>query len=138
MNICLKTCAQDANPTTVILVLEKRLPHRVAKACNISCTFQVKKASDHYILDIKASGDIDIICQRCLESFVYAYDNQTKIAVCPNGLVAERLMASFECIDGDQLVDLNEILIDDLHLQLPEKHDDVLRCNPDMSQLICD
>lgn len=138
MNICLKTHAKDTSPTTVVLALENRLPARVLNTCNISCTFQVQQASDHFLLKIETSGDVTVICQRCLDGFSYAYHNQTTLAVCPNNVIAERLMASFECIDGQETIDLNEVVVDDLHLHLPEKHADISHCNPEINQLIQD
>lgn len=138
MNICLKTQAKDTSPTTVVFTLENRLPSRVSNSCNITCTFQVQQRSDHFLLNLDLSGDVMVICQRCLDSFSHAYHHQTTLAVCPNDEIAERLMVSFECIDGQAFIDLNEVVVDDLHLNLPEKHLDSSHCNPAMSQLIQD
>ena len=138
MNICLKTYAKQASPQTVVANLQERLPKRVQGPCEITCTFQVTAASDHYLLAFEASGNVNITCQRCLGTFPYQYHNKTTLAVCPNDEIAETLMASFECIEGRGEIDLNEVLADDLHLFLPEKHLDYSHCDPEIDQMIAD
>jgi uncharacterized protein len=138
MNICLKTHVKYAKPQTVVVTLQERLPARVQGPCDITCTFEITEESDHYLLHFEASGSVNITCQRCLDSFPYSYYHQTTLAVCPNDAVAESLMASFECIDGQKEIDLNEVLTDDLYLILPEKHPDFSHCNLEISQLIID
>lgn len=138
MNICLKTYAKQASPHTCTTNLQERLPARVEKACEITCTFQVTQASDHYLINFEASGDVHIICQRCLGTFLHPYHNQTTLAICPNDEIAEQLMDSYECIVGRGEIDLADILADDLHLFLPEKHLDYSQCDAEISQLIVD
>ena len=138
MNICLKTYAKQASPYTCVSNLQERLPARVEGPCDITCTFHVAAASDHYLLNFEASGDVHIICQRCLGTFLHAYHNKTTLAICPNDEIAEQLMDSYECIVGRGEIDLDDVLADDLHLFLPEKHLDYAQCDAEISQLIVD
>ncbi len=137
MKICLKTYAKQAGSQTVTIRVQERKPERVSAYCELTCVFKVEACSDYYLLTLDVSGALEIVCQRCLGDFKHAHINQTKLAVCANEAVAETLMASYECIVvKDYQVDLIDIVTDELHLFLPEKHPDFAGCDREISDLI--
>ncbi len=139
MNICLKTHAKHNGSRTVVIPILERKPARVSSPCEVSCEFSVEALPDYYLLTLHVNGVFDIACQRCLASFQETYTNQTQLAICANDDVAENLMASYECIVvKDYQVDLIDIVTDELHLFLPEKHSDLAECDAEISGLIGD
>ena len=139
MKICLKTYAKQAGSQTVVIRVQERKPERVSSPCELTCVFNVEACSDYYLLTLDASATLEITCQRCLAGFQHEHTNQTKLAICANEEVAETLMASFECIVVDNFqIDLIDIVTDELHLFLPEKHPDIAGCDLEMSGLIGD
>lgn len=124
MNICLKTQARQA-AQQVTLIIQERLPSHIESVGPLTCKYQIELADNYYLLTLHVRGVLDIICQRCANVFRHDYDNETKLAVCANDAIAERLMEHFECIVAcDNQIDLTEVVTDDLHLFSPEKHAD--------------
>lgn len=137
MKICLTTYAKQSEPECIVLTVKERLPERVIRPCELTCTFHVESCGNYYLLTLDTAGTLMVNCQRCLQVFQYDYSNQCKLAVCVSDIVAESLMEDFECIvaEGDQ-VDLLDILADELHLFAPEKHDNDADCDTEISRLI--
>ena len=137
MKICLKTFAKQDEPERQVILLQERLPERIMRPCELTCTFHVVSYDDYYLLTLDIAGVLEVRCQRCLHGFQHDYCNQSILAVCASDTVAEGLMEHFECIvaENDQ-VDLLDILADELHLFSPEKHDDFTDCDTEISQLI--
>jgi uncharacterized protein len=139
MKICLKTQAKQTQLQQIPIVLTERLPSHVKSPCELKCQFHVEKHEEHYLLTLNVTGQVMITCQRCLSVFEYNYDNQTQVAICPNELVAEKLMSNYECIvTHSHEIELNDILTDELHLYLPEKHLNLSDCDPEMEQFMSD
>lgn len=137
MNICLKTHAKQTGSRTVAICIQARKPTRVSSPCELTCVFQVEAYPDYYLLTLDVKGTLEIACQRCLADFQQNYTNQTTLAVCSNDAIAETLMASYECIVAkDYQINLIDIVADELHLFLPEKHADFLECDRETSGLI--
>lgn len=139
MNICLKTQARQVSSQTVVIQIQERKPERVNLPCELTCVFQVATGSDHYLLTMEVSGKLEITCQRCLAGFQQEYFNKTQLAICASEEIAERLMASYECIVvKNNQVDLVDLITDELHLFLPEKHADFSECDNEISGMIGD
>ena len=139
MNICLKTHAKQMGSRTVVMSVQDRKPARVSSSSALTCTFKVDACSDYYLLTLDVTGVFEITCQRCLADFQHTYANKTILAMCSNDDVAEKLMETHECIVVPHgQVDLIEIVTDDLHLFLPEKHPDFSACDVEMSGFIGD
>jgi len=82
-------------------------------------------------------GPVTVICQRCLQEFEYAYDHKSELALCHSESIAERMMASFDCmVQTDDVLDLQAIVTDELHLFCPEKHENQLDCDLAVSQYL--
>ncbi len=121
MNLCLKTAVREPLPTVTKIVLSQRLPKWIESECELVCQYQVKTCGDYYLLDLKTSAVLPITCQRCLEIIQYNYDQETQLAVCVDDKRAEELMALFDCVVvEDTQLNLDDILIDDLYLYVPE------------------
>ena len=139
MKICLKTYAKQAGSQTVVIHVQDRKPERVNSTCELTCVFKVEACSDYYLLTLSVSANLEIACQRCLGEFHHEHINQTQLAVCANEEMAESLMESFECIVvNNYQIDLVDIVTDELHLFLPEKHQEIDGCDREMSGLIGD
>lgn len=139
MKICLKKHAKQMGSRTVQLFIEERKPAYISSPCKVSCEFQVEACQDYYLLTLNVSGAFEITCQRCMEDFQQTYDNQTTLAVCAREDIAETLMTTYECIvAADSQVDIMDIVTDELHLFLPEKHPDPAGCDHEISGFIGD
>lgn len=139
MKVCLKTSAKQAGARTVIVRVEERKPERVRSPCELTCEFKVEDCSDYYLVTLDITGMLEIACQRCMVDFPHEHTNQVKLAVCANDDIAETLMSCFECIvANDSRIDLIDILTDELHLFLPEKHQNIADCDREVSGLIGD
>jgi len=126
----LKILAKQINPTHIEVTLTQRLPDYIQSPCHITCDIQVTKKQDYYQLTLIVCGQITVTCQRCLGHFVEAYSNRSELALCPDDVIAERLMSIMECTvnPGDD-IDLEAIITDELHLFCPEKHRDINDCD---------
>lgn len=130
MKICLRTHAKQDRRAPVRVSIHDRLPVFVKSPCELACDFQVEAHRDYYLLTLDVQGMLELTCQRCLGDFQYDYHNQSKLAVCRSEEVAEKLMASYECIVSEEgEVDLVEIITDELHLYCPEKHSELMACD---------
>jgi uncharacterized protein len=137
MLINLKVCAAKARQQNTTVELKERLPAHIVLPCQVACQFVVKSFYRYYLITLKADSILTLICQRCLKEFTYHYRNQTELAVCDSDKMAEQLMDQYECIvSPNELVDLNELLTDELHLYGPEFHPQVSDCNNEVSRFI--
>jgi uncharacterized protein len=137
MNICLTDEAKENSRKQIVLDIKERLPVMLHSPCQLTCTYSVESRSDYYLLNMETRGVLELICQRCLQIYSYEHRHASQIAVCKDDHVAEELLHEFECIlSKDNQVDLVEISTDDLHLFLPEKHEDIEDCDEHMKQYI--
>lgn len=131
MNICLKTQAKQDGPGHADIHITARLPMYVRAPGQISCLYHVNNMDDYYLLMLDSTGDLTVVCQRCNQPFTYHYRHQTELAICDSDRMAEQLLAQMEAVVIKQFkIDLVEIITDDLHLFVPEKHDDINLCHP--------
>ena len=138
MKINLKTAAKQSVEKSVIQ-LRERLPERIHPPSELSLNFQVTCNDNYYLLKLDVFGTLTITCQRCLKAFQYTYSNTTELAICMNDNVAETLMEQWECIVADNNeIDLVEILTDEIHLYAPEKHENSIDCDEEMSPWLTD
>ncbi len=139
MKICLKTYAKQAGSQTVVVRVQDRKPDSISSEVELTCVFNVEARSNYYLLTLDVSGPIVVACRRCLGDFEHAYQNHTQLAICANEEMAETLMASYECIVVNNFqIDLIDIVADELHLFVPEKHSDIAECDREISGLIGD
>ncbi|MCR9191090.1 MAG: DUF177 domain-containing protein [Gammaproteobacteria bacterium] len=133
----LKKLTKEEQPVQISMILQERLPYFVQGPCELQCDVWVEKAIDHYHLTVLAKGRVTVICQRCLQPFDYDYDYKSDLALCRNDSIAEKMMASSDCmVQADDALDLQAIVTDDLHLFCPEKHEDQLECDGVVSQYL--
>lgn len=123
MIICLKTCSRHPEPQQVDVTLSERLPVHIVSECNVHCDYLVKSFPGYYVLTLDVAGTLPARCLRCLEEYALDYVNRTELAICRDDKIAEKLMDEYECIVLDRFeIDLCEIITDELHLYVPEKH----------------
>ncbi len=137
MKICLKTYSKESEAQNVNIIINDRLPNFIDSAAKLSCNFSVTKSEDYYLLKYFVAGKLNIRCQRCLDIFEYDYNHENKLAVCNNEESAAMLMQHIDSIvSNDNQADLNDILVDDLHLYVPEKHDSIDDCGDETTKLM--
>lgn len=136
MKIILKKQVNALQPSHFTVCIEERLPEHIQSPCKLTCDLQIQKQRGYYLLDLNIQGNLDVICQRCLQSFCYDYQHSTQLAVCHTEEIAERLMEEYECIVEDHEIDLKDILADDLHLYSVQKHEQLQDCDIEMRRLI--
>lgn len=85
-------------------------------------------SKQHWLLDIKITGQLHLICTRCLESMVYEIECENSILVAKNQSELELLDESeeLEVILTQKELKVLELLEEELLLSLPisPKHDD--------------
>lgn len=125
----LKTLAKQDEPSKVTVTIKDRLPYFIQAPCEVCCEFRVEKKPDYYYLTLRVTATLAMTCQRCLDSFEYAYDHLSELAICPSEEVAEQVMSSLDCmVNTEDDLDLIAIATDELHLFCPEKHENLLEC----------
>ena len=132
MNICLNTQAKQGSPGHADIDITERLPVYVRAPGHINCRYQVKKLDNYYLLIVDSTGDLTVVCQRCNQLFNYHYHHKTELAICDSDSMAEQLLEQMESVVIKNFkINLVDVLTDDLHLFVPEKHDDINLCHPD-------
>ena len=111
------------------VTLTERLPYFIEGSCELNISFFVEAKDEYFLLHLQSAGDLNVICQRCMEVFSCPYTNSLIIAVCENDKKAEELLSDYECIVSPNFkVDLNELITDELHLYAPHAHLDEKEC----------
>ena len=108
---------------------QNRLPSHLVCPYSISGFFKVKQCSNFWLLSIEASGILQLTCQRCLHSFSHHWQQHIEVAVCLQDEIAQQLMTDYETlVMPDLKINFSDIIIDELHFSLPEKHFDDQDC----------
>lgn len=137
MLVNLKATASEENAQTVNILIQKRLPNFLQGPIELTCKYQVKLYDTYYLLNLKISGRLIIICQRCLGTFEYHYENESLLAACESELQAERLMNDYEVVtSNNNFIDLTEIVTDELYLYAPTIHANALDCDKDVEKFL--
>lgn len=119
------------------VVLDERLPSFLKSPCEIDTSYKADFIEDFYLLHLSVKGNLKIICQRCLEDFNFEYNNQLNLAICPSEERAQELFEHYESIVSvNKKVNLQELIIDELHLYVPVFHPEIQDCNEEITQLL--
>jgi uncharacterized protein len=130
-----KIAKQGQQISSVILV--DRLPGFVKDPCHLRATYNLESKDDFYLIHLSVAGDLIITCQRCMEEFNLSYDNSTILAVCRNDERAEQLLEYYECIvSSNWQVDLEELIIDELHLYVSPFHPEISDCDSKINEIL--
>lgn len=117
--------------------LSERLPSFIKPICHLHASYRVEAKDDFYLIYLRVQGDLNSVCQRCMEDFTVCYDNSTIIAVCRNDERAEQLLSQYECIvSSNWHVDLNELVVDELHLYAPQTHPEINTCGGEINEIL--
>ncbi|MFY7698074.1 MAG: YceD family protein [Legionella sp.] len=137
MKISVKIEAKYEQPSPIVIKLSQRLPPHVLAASDVTCSYSIESKDRYYLLEIHAQGNVDILCQRCLQSFSYGYNTTHAFAVCESDDYAHDLMNQYDpIVTANFQVDLVDVLTDNLYLFIPEKHTDITDCGSDVTSLI--
>lgn len=133
----MENLAKKGEKTQVALNITERLPAHISPPCLVSLTFSLQKQDDYFLLALKTEASLNIICQRCAETFQIPYQNETELAICDNEVRAESLLPFYECmVSGKDELELEAIIADELHLYSPQFHPDTENCDKIVQQYI--
>lgn len=119
------------------ITLSERLPSFILAPCALDVKYQVETKDNFYLINLVVSGDLTVVCQRCMQEFHLNYKNATTIAVARSEERAEQLLELYECIVASNWqVSLEDIIIDELYLYAPQFHEDFNDCDDEINQLL--
>lgn len=114
-----------------------RLPSHIEAPCSLDCAFLVEAVDNYYLLHLQVKGKLTMICQRCLHTWQYDYENSSTLAICDTDAQAEQLLTDYESmVIRNGKVDLLEILNDELYLFTPESHPDINQCDSSVDKYL--
>lgn len=117
--------------------VEERLPAFLNSPCQLNVTYHVEAKDNYYLIYLKVAGDLEIICQRCMQEFSLVYENDTVIAACRDDERAQQLLELYECIVATNWqVDLDNLIIDELHLYVPQFHPEINDCDKEINEIL--
>lgn len=126
---------QDAQ--NKIFTLSDRLPHYLSSPCEVTARYQATIEDNFYLLELQVSGAFTVTCQRCMEDYNLPYDNMTKLAICRTDERAEQLLEHYECVvSNNGFIELEELIIDELHLYIPHFHPEISDCSSEVNQFL--
>ena len=119
------------------ITLSERLPSFLVSPCTLNVSYEVKARDDFYLINMEVSGELTVQCQRCIQEFNLKYNNSTTIAVTRNDERAEQLLEHYECIvSTNYQVNLEDLIIDELHLYVPQFHEETRDCDEEVNQFL--
>ena len=131
---------KDANKGKCIggtIFLAERLPIFVNQPISIDFNYSIQRFDEYYLISIEEKSSVQLICQRCSEAWVEEHAHTTELMICFNEKTAERLQNEYDVIVlPDLILDIKEVLLDNMHLFLPEKHENIDQCNQDQLKLL--
>lgn len=130
MKIDLRKKLNAAKSEEIKLLIKERLPHFVASDVEMSFTYEVAQQGPLYLLNIDEKASISVICQRCMGEFEQPFEHQSQIAICATDKMAQQYQSLYDVIViSDLIVNIEDILVDDLYLYLPNNHKNIDLCN---------
>lgn len=122
---------------TKTFTFHSRLPDFIVAPCEVTVTYHAEAKDDFYLMHLKVQGNLLVLCQRCMQEFPFPYDNETVIAVFRSDERAEQMLEHYECIvSSNGKVDLEELVIDELHLYAPQCHPEINDCDSEINQFL--
>lgn len=117
--------------------ITKRLPSFISAPCALDVAYRVEAKDDYFLLHLDVKAELIIICQRCMQEYNLTYNNDTTIAAARSDERAEQLLEHYECIvSSNWQVNLEDLVVDELHLYAPQFHTDIKDCDEEINQFI--
>lgn len=124
-------------PQSRALELNERLPDFLTAPCHVNISYHVELKDKFFLIHLQTQADLKIICQRCMNEFPFSYENNTEIGVCKTDERAEQLLEHYECIVSTTgQVELEDLIIDELHLYVPIFHPQVNDCGSEINHIL--
>lgn len=137
MKLNLQDLANRGKKESISLKIQERIPHFLEGPCEVLVHYEVKAEFKYYLIHLKTSASLQVICQRCLDSFTIPYQHEDLLCVCLNEADSDELMERYECISATLgFVDLIDIITDELHLHAPQHHASLEDCNQEIRELL--
>ena len=130
MKIDIRKKANSPKSEDINIILEDRLPHYVLEPIEMMFSYEVEKEGPLYLLTIYENAHPKIQCQRCMEECSQPFEHTSKIAICGSDEIAQQYQSAYDLIVApDFIIEINDILIDDLHLYLSNFHKKIDQCH---------
>lgn len=130
MFIDVKKMALEAKVLEGEMILSERLPAHVLNSVMMHYKIDVLPLERMYLLSIQEKADISAQCQRCSESMSIHFYNESQVSICEKEAMCEKYYAQYDVILApDAKVSLEELLTDNLHLHLPQMHENIEECS---------
>jgi uncharacterized protein len=130
MKIDMRKKVNTSKNEAIKVVLDDRLPSYVIDSIEMTFSYEVEKEGPLYILTIHEKACPKIQCQRCMEECSQPFEHTSQIAICGSDEIAQQYQSAYDLIvASDFIIEINDILIDDLHLYLPNFHKKIDQCH---------
>lgn len=124
-------------PQQKYITVSARLPTFIGAPCALNVKYWVEAHEDSYFIHLEVQGELTVVCQRCMQDFTLNYKNPTTIAVARSDQRAEQLLEQHECIvSSNWQVNLEDLVVDDLHLYVPQAHNEIEDCDQEINQFL--
>ncbi len=137
MIVCLKTASKRAEPESMLLNIQERLPVNMLKPSTLACEYHIEQIQDYWTLQLKIRGNLTLSCQRCVDEFEHAFEHKNVLTIVKREEDAEKMSQDHEIIVADhQTINIVDVITDELHLFVPEHHLQYDDCNRDLSKFL--
>lgn len=137
MQLCLKALAARHEPQSFAIVLDDRLPQQLSSPCLLEGQIAASVEKDGYRITLSVQSALTVMCLRCLASYQMAYKRSAVLHAYFDERMATQRMGEEEVIVLDSTtLHLSDILTDDLHLFVPDRHIDHTSCDTMITQWI--
>lgn len=117
-------------PEHVKIVLNERLPAHLAAPLEVDCQYKLRPESDFFLLDLSIKALLRFECSRCGEAIEREFAHTSLLAVFSSETRAAELAQEYDAVVAEQgELDLTQVLLDELILYAPERHDNLADCH---------
>lgn len=119
-------------PEQVKITLTERLPAHLQAPIEIDCQYRLRPESDFFLLDLRIQTTLCFDCSRCGETIRRDFSHECLLAVFSSDERASELAQEYDAVVAEQgELDLGQVLVDELILYAPERHENLEDCRLD-------
>lgn len=106
-----------------VITLTDQLPQQIQAPCTLQCCWTLTPQDNALHLTLKVEGTLQILCQRCCEMFEHHFQQENTLILFETEAALKLANKAQDTLLIDELPDqLEALLMDELHLYAPEKH----------------
>lgn len=119
-------------PEQVMITLNDRLPPHIQGPLQVGCQYRLRPEDDFFLLELHIQTKLHFDCSRCGEAMSFDFSHACHLAVFSSEERASELAQEYDAIVAEQgELDLAQVLIDELILYAPERHETPEECRID-------